>query len=101
MFYHEVSNGNTMSKILYSERFTGFNKVAYERLADHQNKTGTIHQKNIPISGTSVEIMKGRILAIKEQVKLKLDQLIFNQIVLKSVIETIIFCGCKTLSLTR
>ena len=73
----------------------------HERLADHQNKTGTIHQKNIPISGTSMKIMKGRILAIKEQVKLKLDQLIFNQIVLKSVIETIIFCGCKTLSLTR
>ena len=101
MFYHEVSNGNTMSKILYSERFTGFNKVAYERLADQQNKTGTIHQNNIPISGTSMKIMKSRISAIKEQVKLKLDQLIFNQIVLKSVIETIIFCGCKTLSLTR
>ena len=101
MFYHEVSNGNAMTKISYSERFTGFNKVAYERLADQQNKTGTIHQNNIPISGTSMKIMKSRISAIKEQVKLKLDQLIFNQIVLKSIIETIIFCGCQTLSVTR
>ena len=90
-----------MTKISYSERFTGFNKVACERLADQQNKTGTIHQNNIPISGTSMKIMKSRISAIKEQVKLKLDQLIFNQIVLKSIIETIIFCGCQTLSLTR
>ena len=48
-----------------------------------------------------MKIMKSRILATKEQVKLKLDQLIFNQIVLKSIIETIIFCGCQTLSLTR
>ena len=30
-------------------------------------------------------------LAIKDQVKLKPDQVIFNQIVLKSIIETITF----------
>ena len=38
-------------------------------------------------------------LAIKDQVKLKPDQVIFNQAVLKSIIETIIFCGRQALSL--
>ena len=31
-------------------------------------------------------------LAIKDQVKLKPDQVIFNQTVFKPIIETIIFC---------
>ena len=34
-----------MTKYLYSELLIGFNKNAHERLADRQNKTGTIHQK--------------------------------------------------------
>ena len=32
-------------------------------------------------------------LAIKDQANLKPDQVICNQTVLKSIIETIIFCG--------
>ena len=32
-------------------------------------------------------------LAIKDQVRLRPDQVIFNQTVLKSISETIIFCG--------
>ena len=32
-------------------------------------------------------------VTIKDQVQLKPDQVIFNQTVLKSIIETIIFCG--------
>ena len=46
-----------------------------------------------------MKIMNGKTLAIKEQVKLKHGQVIFNQIVLKSIIETIIFCGRQALSL--
>ena len=38
-------------------------------------------------------------LAIKDQVKLKHDQVIFNQTVLKSIIKTIILCGCQALFL--
>ena len=38
-------------------------------------------------------------LAIKDQANLKPDQVIFNQTVLKSIIETIIFCGRQALSL--
>ena len=49
LFYHEVPNGNTMTKNLCSEALTGFSKSAHKRLADHQNKTGTIHQKTTPI----------------------------------------------------
>ena len=101
MFYHEVPSGNTITKKLYSEHFTVFNKIAHERLADHQNKTGTIHHKNILISDTFTKIMKGAILGIEDQVRLKPDQLTFNQFILKLIIETIIFCGCQTRSLTR
>ena len=46
-----------------------------------------------------MKIMKGKILAIKDQVKFKPDQVIFNHAVLKSIIETIIFCGRQALSL--
>ena len=45
LFYHEVPNGNTMRKNVYSEPLTGFSKNAHKTLADDQNKTGTIHQK--------------------------------------------------------
>ena len=38
-------------------------------------------------------------LAIKYQVKLRPDQVIFNQAILKSIIETVIFCGGQALSL--
>ena len=99
LFYHKVPNGNAMTKNLYSEPLTGFSKNAHKRLADHQNKTGTIHQKTVPIYDNFMKIMKGKMLAIKDQVKLKLDQVIFNQAVLKSTIETIIFCGCQAPSL--
>ena len=44
-FHHEVPNRNTMTKYFYSELLIGFNKNAHERLADSQNKTGTIHKK--------------------------------------------------------
>ena len=99
MFYHEVPNGNAMTKNLYSEPLTGFSKNAHKRLADHQNKSGTIHQKTVPIYDNFMKIMKGKMLAIKDQVKLKPDQVIFNQAVLKSITETIIFCGHQALSL--
>ena len=46
-----------------------------------------------------MKIMRGKQLAVKDQVKLKHDQVIFNQTVLKSIIGTIIFCGRETLSL--
>ena len=70
-------------------------------IVSHQNKTGTIHHENILISDTFMKIMKGAILAIEDQVRLKPDQLTFNQFILKLIIETIIFCGCQTRSLTR
>ena len=35
-----------MRKNFYSEPLTGFSKNAYKTLADHENKTGTIHQKS-------------------------------------------------------
>ena len=38
-----------MTKNFYSEPLTGFNKNAHERLADHQNKTSTIHQKSVTL----------------------------------------------------
>ena len=78
---------------------TGFSKNAHKRLADHQNKTGTFHQKTMPVCDNFMKIMKGKMLAIKDQVKLKPDQVSFNQTVLKSVIETIIFCWRQALSL--
>ena len=37
--------------------------------------------------------MKGKMLAIKDKVQRTPGQVIFNQTVLKSIIETIIFCG--------
>ena len=46
-----------------------------------------------------MKIMKGKMLVIKDQVKLKPDQVIFNETVLKSCIETIIFCRKQALSL--
>ena len=53
----------------------------------------------MPIYGHFMKVTKGKMLAIKDQVKLKLYQVIFNQTVLKSVIEIIIFCGRQVLSL--
>ena len=38
-----------MTKNFYSEPLTGFNKNAHKRLADHQNKTSTIHQKSVTL----------------------------------------------------
>ena len=84
MFYHEVPNGNAMTTNLYSESLAGFSKNVHKRLADHQNKSGIIHQKTVPIYDNFMNIMKGKMLAIKDQVKLKPDQVIFNQTVLKS-----------------
>ena len=71
MFYNEVPNGNTVTKNFYSEHLTGFSKNAHKRLADHQNKTGTIQQKTMPIYDNFMKIMKGKVLPIKDQVKLK------------------------------
>ena len=88
-----------MTKNLYSEHLTGFSENAYKRLAVHQNKTGTIHEKTAPIYDNFRKIMKGKMLTIKYQVKFKPDQVIFNQSVLKSIIETIIFCGHQVLTL--
>ena len=99
LFYHEVPNCNTMTKKLYSEPLTGFSKNAHKRLADHQNKTGTIHQKTMPVYDNFMKIMKGKMLAIKDQVQLKPDQVIFNPTLSKLFIETIIFCGRQALSL--
>ena len=84
LFYHEVPNGNAMTTNLYSESLAGFSKNVHKRLADHQNKSGIIHQKTVPIYDNFMNIMKGKMLAIKDQVKLKPDQVIFNQTVLKS-----------------
>ena len=56
-------------------------------------------KKTVPIYDSFMKIMRGKMLAIKDQVKLKLDQVIFNQAVLKSITETIIFCGRQALSL--
>ena len=83
LFYNEVPIGNAMTKNLSSEPLTGFSKKAYKRLADHQNKTGTVHQKTVPIYQNFMKIIRGKILAIKDQVKLKPDQVIFNQTILK------------------
>ena len=80
-------------KNFYSEPLTGFIENAHKRLADHQKKTVTIRQKPVPIYDNFIKIMKGQMLAIKDQANLKPDQVIFNQTVLKSIIETIIFCG--------
>ena len=66
LFYHEVPNGNAMTKKLYSGPLTGFGKNAHKRLADHQNKTGTIHQKTVPIYNNFMKIMKCKMLAIKD-----------------------------------
>ena len=79
-------------KNLYSEPLNGFSKNAHKTLADHQNKIGTIHQRTVPIYDNFMKRMKGRMLAIKDQVKLKPDQVIFNQTVFKPIIEAIIFC---------
>ena len=85
-----------MTKNFYSEPLTGFNKNAPKRLADHQNKTSTTHQKTVSIYDNFMKIMKGKMLAIKDQVKLKPHQVIFNQ---TWIFEMIIFCGCQALSL--
>ena len=53
----------------------------------------------MPIYDSFMKIMKGKTLSIKDQVKLKPDLVIFNQTVVKSIIETIIFCGRQALSL--
>ena len=70
-----------MKKNLSSEPLTGFSKNSYKRLADHQNKI--VHQKAVPIYHNFTKIFEGKMLAIKGQVKLKPDQVIFNQTVLK------------------
>ena len=88
-----------MTKNFYSDPFTGFSKKAHKRIADPQNKIGTIHQKTVPIYDNFMKRMKGKMLAIKGQVKLKPDQVIFNQTVFKSIIEAIIFCERQALSL--
>ena len=85
-----------MTKNFYSEPLTGFNKNAHKRLADHQNKTSTTHQKTVSIYDNFMKIMKGKMLAIKDQVKLKPHQVIFNQ---TWIFETIIFYGRQALSL--
>ena len=46
-----------------------------------------------------LKLMKGKMLAIKDKVKLKPDQVIFNQAVSKSIIEIIIFCRRQAFSL--
>ena len=74
-------------------------KNEYKRLADDQKKTGTIHQKTVPIYDNFMKILKGKMLAIRDQVMLKPDQVIFNETVLESIIETIIFWGHQELSL--
>ena len=79
-----------MTKNLYSEPLTGFSKNAHIRLADHQNKAGTIHQKTMPIYDNFMKIMKGKMLVIKDQVKLKPDQIIFNEL-----LEQLFFVGAK------
>ena len=89
LFYNEVPIGNAMTKNLSSEPLTGYSKNSYKRLADHQNKT--VHQKAVPIYHNFTKIFEGKMLAIKGQVKLKPDQVIFNQTVLKWIFETIIF----------
>ena len=73
-----------MTNNFYSEPLTGFSKNAHKTLADHQNKSGTIHPKTVPIYDNFMKILKGKMLAIKDQVKLKPDQVIFRQTVLKS-----------------
>ena len=62
--YNDVPNHNTMTKILYS--LTGFSKNAHQRLADHQNKCGTNHQKTLPTYYNFMKIMKSKMLAIKD-----------------------------------
>ena len=83
-----------MTKNLYSEPSTGFSKNPHKRLADHQNKTGTIHQKTMLIHDSFMKIMKSKMLDL-----VKPGQVIFNQSALKSIIEAIIFCGRQALSL--
>ena len=46
-----------------------------------------------------MKILKGKILAIKDQVMLKPDQVIFNETVLESIIKTVIIWGRQALSL--
>ena len=53
----------------------------------------------MPIYDNFIKIMKGKMLAIKDKVQRKPGQVIFNQTVLKSIIETNIFCGHQALSL--
>ena len=84
---------------MYSAPFAGLSKNTHKRLADHQNKNGTIHQKTISLYDNFMKVLKGEMLAVKDQVKLKPDQVIFNQSALKSIIQKIIFCGRQALSL--
>ena len=95
MFYHEVLNGNANTKKFYSEPLTGFNKNAHKRLADHQKKLA-LFTKKLSSYDNFMKIMKGEMLAIKDQVKLKPHQVIFNQI---WIFEMIIFCERQALSL--
>ena len=63
-----------MTKDLYSEPLTGLGKNVHKSLADHQNKAGSIHQKTVPVYDNFMKIMSGKMLAIKDKVKLKPDQ---------------------------
>ena len=49
-----------MAKDLYSEPLTDYSKNEHKRLADHQKKTGTIHQKTVPIYDNFMKILKGK-----------------------------------------
>ena len=53
----------------------------------------------MPIYDNFMKTKNVKMSAIKDQVKHKLDQVIFNQTVLKSIIETTIFCGRQALTL--
>ena len=66
LFCHEVQMVMLWQKNLYYEPLTGFSKNAHKRWADHQNKTGTIHQRTVPIYDNFMKIMSGKILAIKD-----------------------------------
>ena len=53
----------------------------------------------MPLYKSFMERMKGKILGVDDQLRLKPEKTIFNQKVLKSIIETIVFCGRQGLSL--
>ena len=88
-----------MAKDLYSEPLTDYSKNEHKRLADHQKKLALFTKKLCQFMIISWKYWRGKMLAIRDQVMLKLDQVIFNETVLESIIETIIFWGHQELSL--